>query len=271
MNIIRYPKKEAWAEILRRPVCDTKQIESSVRTILEAIKDGGDRVLRELTRKFDGADIAELAVSPDEFTVAARRTPYDLKAAIRTAKLNVEKFHAAQSEEVKSIETTPGVVCWRRSVPIEKVGLYVPSGTAPLFSTVLMLGIPARLAGCGEIIICSPPGADGAVADSILYTASLCGIKKVYKIGGAQAIAALAYGTETIPNVYKIFGPGNQFVTCENKLSLPRSRSICRPALLKWPCLPTSRAYRLLSRPTCFHRPNTGLTVRYYWLRRAKR
>lgn len=218
MRIIRYPKKDDWAEILQRPVIDTKQIERSVRLILEGVRSGGDEALRKFTKAFDKAEIDELAVSDDEFTDAERSVPGELKAAIQAAKSNIEKFHVSQRDEIKKIETTSGVFCWRKSVAIEKVGLYIPAGTAPLFSTVLMLCVPASVAGCGEIVLCSPPDANGKIADTILYTARLCGITKVLKIGGAQAIAALAYGTETIPRVYKIFGPGNNYVTCAKKL-----------------------------------------------------
>lgn len=218
MQIIRYPKKEEWAGILRRPVVDTTKIERSVRHILETVKTGGDEALRKLTREFDNVDIADLAVSEDEFAIAEQRVPDDLKAAIRIAKANIEKFHAAQREEVKKIETMPGVVCWRSSVAIERVGLYIPAGTAPLFSTVLMLGVPAKLASSREIVMCSPPDASGRIADAILFTARVCGITKVFKVGGAQAIAALAFGTETVPRVNKIFGPGNNYVTCAKQL-----------------------------------------------------
>lgn len=218
MNVFRYPKKEAWPEILARPVFDTRQTETEVRRILDAVKNDGDAALRRFTWDFDGVEINELAVSEDEFAEAQNRLPEELKAAIQIAKSNIEKFHAAQREEISRIETTPGVLCWRKSVAIEKVGLYVPAGTAPLFSTVLMLGVPARLAGCKEIILCSPPDENGKIADAILYAASVCGITRVFKVGGSQAVAALAYGTETIPRVYKIFGPGNRYVTCAKQM-----------------------------------------------------
>lgn len=218
MKILRYPKKEDWPEILRRPPIDTKQIEESVRQIIDDVKSDGDRALRDFTRRFDKVEIDELAVTESEIAAAVKRVTNDLKAAIGIAKANIEKFHKSQHETSKEIETTPGVFCWRRSVAIEKVGLYVPAGSAPLFSTVLMLGVPAKLAGCREIVLCSPPNALGSIDDTILYTASLCGITKIFKTGGVQAIAAMAYGTETVPRVYKIFGPGNSYVTCAKQI-----------------------------------------------------
>ena len=218
MKIVRYPKREAWREILRRPSGDSKHIDETVWKILEAVKQDGDKALRDLTRTLDGVELEELTVSGDEFTQAETRVPEALQNAIQTAKTNIEKFHMAQIEEVRKVETAPGVLCWRKSVPIEKIGLYAPAGTAPLFSSVLMLGIPALLAGCREVILCSPPDKKGKVADSILYAASVCGITRVFKVGGAQAIAALTYGTKTIPKVYKIFGPGNRFVTIAKQM-----------------------------------------------------
>ena len=204
--------------MLRRPIIDTKQIDKTVRLILEAVKSGGDDALRGFTLSFDKVEIDNLAVSKDEFTDAESRVRDELKAAIKCAKSNIEKFHIAQRENIVKVETTPGVLCWRKSVPIDKVGLYVPAGTAPLFSTVLMLGVPAKLAGCREIALCSPPNEDGRIDDAILYTSKLCGITKVFKVGGAQSIGALAYGTRTVPRVDKIFGPGNQFVTSAKQM-----------------------------------------------------
>ena len=213
MKIIRYPKREIWKEILARPAFDTKSLERHVQSILNAVKKDGDKALRHFTKALDGAEIEDFAVSASEFAEAETGISRELKEAINQAKSNIEKFHQAQTVEPTVIETTPGVFCWRKSVAIERVGLYAPGGSAPLFSTVLMLGIPARLAGCPEIVLCSPPNERGKIADVILYTAKLLGIEKVFKIGGAQAIGALAYGTETVPNCFKIFGPGNQFVT----------------------------------------------------------
>ncbi|MEP6847231.1 MAG: histidinol dehydrogenase [Acidobacteriota bacterium] len=218
MQIIRYPTRDTWPEILRRPPIDLRSIEKTVREILNSVKSEGDKALRNYTAAFDGVILDNLEVRREEFEAAEQQVPAELKAAIDIALASIEKFHAAQREEIKKIETTNGVLCWRRSIPIEKVGLYVPAGTAPLLSTVLMLGIPARLAGCGEIVLCSPPDRHGKIADAILYSAQLCGISRVFKIGGAQAIAAMAYGTETVPAVYKIFGPGNQYVTSAKRM-----------------------------------------------------
>jgi len=213
MKIIRYPKKETWEQLLARPVFDTKYLRETVAEILDEVKTGGDAALRRFAQKFDKVELDDLLVSKQEFAEAEKQISANLKAAMRQAKENIEKFHAAQAEKPQIIETTKGVFCWRKSVAIEKVGLYIPAGTAPLFSTVLMLAIPARLAGCREIVLCSPCDKNGKVNVATLYAAKLCGATKVFKIGGAQAIAAMAYGTATVPKVYKIFGPGNQFVT----------------------------------------------------------
>ncbi len=213
MKIIKYPKKEIWNEILARPVFDTQKLEITVSAILEDVEKYGDSAVRRYTKQFDKVNLDEFLVSDEEFAEAEKRVSKELKDAIKIAKANIEKFHAAQAETPNIIETTQGVFCWRKSVPIEKVGLYIPAGTAPLFSTVLMLAVPAKIAGCREIILCSPCDENGRINDATLYTAKLCGATKVFKIGGAQAIGAMAFGTETVPKVYKIFGPGNQFVT----------------------------------------------------------
>ncbi len=213
MKIIRYPKKEDWQEILARPVFETKSLERHVENILNGVKKEGDDAVRHFTKVLDKVELDDFAVSEAEFAEADAQVSTELKSAIQIAKANIEKFHAAQSQKSEIIETTKGVFCWRKSVAIEKVGLYIPAGTAPLFSTVLMLVVPAKLAGCREIILCSPPDSAGKINPTILYTAKLCGATKVFKIGGVQAVGAMAYGTETVPQVYKIFGPGNQFVT----------------------------------------------------------
>jgi histidinol dehydrogenase len=213
MQLITYPKKQDWAEILRRPSFDIQELSVVVAAILREVKVNRDNALRKFTKQFDGVEPENFLVSEEEFMQAEKGVSEDLKQAIRHAKENIEKFHQAQIEKPKVIETTEGVFCWRKSVAIEKVGLYVPSGTAPLFSTVLMLAIPAKIAGCGEIILCSPPDKSGLVNQIILYTAKLCGVTKVFRLGGAQAIGAMAFGTESVPQVYKIFGPGNLFVT----------------------------------------------------------
>lgn len=213
MKVIRNPKKYNWNEILTRPAIDNTFLERTVANILKDVKEHGDEALKHCARHFDKVELEEFLVTETEFAEAAAQISKELKDAIAVAKANIEKFHAAQAEKPEVIETTPGVFCWRKSVAIEKVGLYVPAGTAPLFSTVLMLAIPARLAGCKEIVVCSPPDTNGKVNPVTLYAARLCGATKVFKIGGAQAVAALAFGTQTVPKVSKIFGPGNQFVT----------------------------------------------------------
>lgn len=213
MQIIRNPKKYAWDAVLQRPSLDNRFLERTVASIISDVREHGDSALRHCAKQFDKLEIDEFLVTEAEFSEAERAVSDELKDAIRIAKSNIEKFHSAQVEEVRVVETMPGVTCWRKSVAIEKVGLYVPAGSAPLFSTVLMLAIPATIAGCGEIVICSAPDAEGKVNPATLYAASVCGIKKVFKTSGAQAIAAMAFGTQTIPKVDKIFGPGNQFVT----------------------------------------------------------
>ena len=213
MKIIKYPKKADWQKILERPAIDTTFLERTVANILKDVKNHGDEALKHCSKHFDKVELEDFAVSQEEIAEAETRISSELKDAIKIAKANIEKFHEAQREVSEKIETTQGVFCWRKSVAIEKVGLYAPGGTAPLFSSVLMLGVPARIAGCKEIVLCSPPDTKGKINDAILYAASVCGITKIFKIGGAQAVGALAFGTESVPKVYKIFGPGNQFVT----------------------------------------------------------
>lgn len=222
MKVIKYPPKDTWREIVKRPLQDTQLLEGTVAEIVADVRDNGDDALRKYSTRFDNVNLTGLEVSAAEFAEAELLIPDDLKTAIATAKANIEKFHAVGKEQPEVIETTTGVFCWRETRQIEKVGLYVPAGTAPLFSTVLMLAIPAKLAGCDEIIMCSPCGASGKVNAVTLYTAKLCGVTRVFKVGGAQAIAAMGYGTESVPNVYKIFGPGNQYVT-EAKLQISRA------------------------------------------------
>lgn len=213
MQIINYPKRETWNEILVRPTLDNTFLERTVANILNDVRQHGDAALKHCARHFDKVELDEFLVSDEEFAEAEAQISDELKDAIGIAKANIEKFHAAQIEKSEIIETTAGVFCWRKSVPIEKVGLYIPAGTAPLFSTVLMLVIPAKLAGCREIILCSPPDTNGKINFATLYAARACGATKVFKIGGAQAVGALGFGTKSVPKVYKIFGPGNQFVT----------------------------------------------------------
>jgi len=217
-------------EILRRPTMDLDTIEQSVRPVMEAVKSQGDAALKEFTFKFDGVNLSSFLVSQEEIKAASESVDPELKEAIRTASANIESFHKAQEREELKVETMPGVSCYRRAVPIEKVGLYIPGGTAPLFSTVLMLAIPAKIAGCQEIILCTPPDKDGNVHPAILYTAELVGVNKIFKVGGAQAVAAMTYGTASIPAVHKIFGPGNQYVTAAKQLSTKYGLAIDMPA-----------------------------------------
>ncbi len=207
------PAASKWDAILRRPALDTADLDATVSDILNDVRRRGDAAVLEYTQRFDGVELPALRVSEAEIEAAEAALDEPLREAIRTAQANIERFHRAQYETPEVIETMPGVKCWRKSVPIERVGLYVPGGTAPLFSTVLMLGIPAVIAGCGEIVLCSPPRRDGSLHPAILYTARQIGIGKIFKMGGVQAVGALAYGTGSVPPVYKIFGPGNQYVT----------------------------------------------------------
>ena len=230
MNIIINPPRNEWTALLQRPVLDHFTLETAVQEVLNQVKKNGDKALVELTRRFDGVLLKDIKVSNTEVAAAEQALAAELKTAIIQAKQNIEKFHTAQLQAVIKMETMPGVQCWRKSIGIEKVGLYIPGGSAPLFSTVLMLGIPAVLAGCKEIVLCTPPGKDGNIHPAVLYAAKIAGITQVYKAGGAQAIAAMAYGTETIPAVYKIFGPGNQYVTCAKQLVQRDGIAIDMPA-----------------------------------------
>jgi histidinol dehydrogenase len=222
MKVIKYPSLGSWDDLLKRPVMDTRSLADTVSSIIEDVKQNGDVALRTYSSKLDKVGIDDFLVSEDEYLEAEALVPQDLKDALSVAKANIESFHAIDMYESRVIETMPGVLCWKKSLPIEKVGIYVPAGSAPLFSTVLMLAIPAQLAGCREIVMCSPPDANGRMNAATLYAARVCGVTNVYKVGGAQAIGALAFGTETVPKVYKIFGPGNQYVT-EAKLQVFRS------------------------------------------------
>jgi len=230
MQIVKYPNREDWPELLQRPVLEQLSLEKKVKKVLEKVKSGGDKELKKFTKEFDGVKLKKLLVSEKEINDAEQQVSDDLKKAIHTAADNISAFHALQLQQEQAIETMPGVKCWRRSVAIEKAGLYIPGGTAPLFSTVLMLGIPAKLAGCKEIILCTPPQKDGSINPVVLYAAQSAGITKIFKAGGAQAIAAMAYGTETIPRVYKIFGPGNQYVTCAKQIIQSEGIAIDIPA-----------------------------------------
>jgi len=230
INIILYPPESQWDNIIRRPVINYSELQKTVGVILNDVKIKGDQAVIEFTRKFDRVDLSQLLVTDEEIAEAEKKIPSDLREAIQKAKANVEKFHSAQKIDFPRIETTPGVVCWQKAVAIEKVGLYIPGGSAPLFSTVIMLAVPATIAGCKEIILCSPPDETGKIHPAILYSAKVAGVGKIFKAGGAQAIGAMAYGTETIPKVYKIFGPGNQFVTAAKQLAGLQDVAIDMPA-----------------------------------------
>ena len=230
MQVHKNIERKDWNNILQRPVFDSSKLERKVERIIRLVKRKGDKALFKFTRKFDGVSIREWQATEQEFNEAENQLTPELKEAIQQAKLNIAAFHAAQVQYPRIIETMPGVSCWQKMVAIEKVGLYIPGGSAPLFSTVLMLGIPATIIGCKEVVLCTPPNKDGTIHPAILYAAKQAGITQVYKIGGVQAIAAMAFGTETIPAVYKIFGPGNQFVTKAKQIVQQMGVAIDMPA-----------------------------------------
>jgi histidinol dehydrogenase len=230
MQIVIGPGRKEWDKLLERPYVDNSAVLATVQSVLDEVRKGGDEALRGFARRFDGVELQDLLVSEEEIVEAGKVLPEDLKAAIRQAGENIRAFHSTQLKEAERVTTMPGVECWRKGVGIEKVGLYIPGGTAPLFSTVLMLGVPAVLAGCKEIVLCTPSNREGKVHPAILYTANLVGVTRIFKIGGAQAIAALAYGTESVPAVYKIFGPGNQYVTAAKQLVQMQGVAIDMPA-----------------------------------------
>ncbi|RIV68796.1 histidinol dehydrogenase [Flagellimonas aequoris] len=230
MNKIYYPNRQDWPEIVKRPTQTVADIEQTVEAIFEAVQKGGDLAIKKYTDQFDRVQLDSILVTDEEIQTAADSVSSELKKAISLAKSNIEKFHAAQKTAKVEMETMPGVLCWQEKRPIQKVGLYIPGGTAPLFSTILMLAIPAKLAGCEEIILCTPPDKKGNVNPTILFAAQLCGVTKIFKVGGIQAIAGMTFGTETIPNVYKIFGPGNQFVTVAKQLATKYGVAIDMPA-----------------------------------------
>ena len=212
MRIIRYPDRQQWTEIIARPHIDHTQLEATVKGVLRDVRERGDKAVLDYEERFDHVRLSSLAVTPDEIDEAEKTVPEELKEAIRLAHHNIHAFHEAQRFSEVRVETQPGVECWQRSVPIEKVGLYIPGGTAPLFSTVLMLATPAKIAGCRDIVLCTPPDRQGKVNPAILMAARVAGVSAIYKAGGVQAIGAMAYGTESVPKVHKIFGPGNQYV-----------------------------------------------------------
>ncbi|HTE07312.1 MAG TPA: histidinol dehydrogenase [Flavitalea sp.] len=230
MEVFRYPPSASWPELLKRPVRDSRVLESQVSAIIEKVRAGGDEALRQFTLEFDKTVINDLRVGEEEISDALASIDPDLKKAIQVAIDNITKFHQQQLAVEARVETMPGVECWRKSIGIERVGLYIPGGTAPLFSTVLMLAIPARIAGCREVILCSPPGKDGKIHPAVLAAAALTGVGEIFRVGGVQAIAAMAIGTQTIPGVFKIFGPGNQYVTTAKQLIQKEGVAIDMPA-----------------------------------------
>ncbi|MDR2087222.1 MAG: histidinol dehydrogenase [Dysgonamonadaceae bacterium] len=226
----KYPSEEQWDALIRRPAIDNSHLFETVQAILDDVKKRGDEAVKEYERKFDQVTLSNLAVSEQEKAEANEQIPADLKEAICIAKTHIEKFHAAQKQELPVVETAPGVRCWQKASAIEKVGLYIPGGTAPLFSTVLMLAVPAKIAGCKEIVLCSPPNNEGKIHPAILFAAGIAGVDAIFKTGGVQAIGAMAYGTESIPHVYKIFGPGNQYVTAAKQWVALKGVAIDMPA-----------------------------------------
>ena len=230
MNKIYNPKREDWKSVLKRPTQSVADIEDTVNSIFNEVKVGRDKILKKYTLQFDKVALDELLVSNSEIEEAKTLVSSELKGAIQLAKSNIKKFHTAQKTDSVEVETTNGVKCWQEKRPIQKVGLYIPGGTAPLFSTILMLAVPANIAGCKEIVLCSPPNSDGKINPAILYTAALCGVAQIFKVGGIQAIAGMTFGTESIPQVYKIFGPGNQYVTVAKQLATKHGVAIDMPA-----------------------------------------
>ncbi len=230
ISVLNKPGRAKWEELAKRPSIDNASLEKTVRTILIKVKLKGDKALKKFSKELDGVKLENISVTEKEMKAADKLVLDELKEAIQKAKTNIEKFHSPQTEEKKEIEILPGINCWRKSTAIEKIGIYIPGGSAPLFSTVLMLGVPAQIAGCKEIALCTPPLKNGTVHPAILYAANLCGINKIFKAGGAQAIAAMAHGTETIPKVFKIFGPGNQYVTCAKQMVQQENVAIDMPA-----------------------------------------
>lgn len=230
MKIYRYPTKDTWFDLVKRPVLEQQEISALIAGIFKEVQSNGDQALIEFNKKFDKADTQSIKITEAEIEIAENQISDDLKKAIQEAKENISKFHSSQISDISKIETTKGVVCWRENRAVESVGIYIPGGTAPLFSTVLMLAVPANLAGCKEIVLSTPPDKNGNINPAILYTAKLCGITKIFKTGGAQAIAAMTLGTESVPRVYKIFGPGNQFVVAAKEYAQRYGVAIDMPA-----------------------------------------
>jgi histidinol dehydrogenase len=230
MQVIKYPSREDWASLLTRPTFDSTSLFDTVQKVLDDVRKRGDKAVKDYTLQFDKVNLDIIEVSKEEISEAEKMISIHLKQAIEMARRNIWKFHSEQQHDLPEIQTSPGVYCWQKAVAIEKVGLYVPGGTAPLFSTVLMLGIPAQIAECKEVVLCTPPNKEGKIHPAVLYAAKVAGVHRIFKIGGTQAIAAMAYGTETVPKVYKIFGPGNQYVTAAKQLVSLRDAAIDMPA-----------------------------------------
>ena len=230
MNRVNLQDRKSWEPLLQRPTQTVRDIENTVMEVFNEVKRNGDEALKHYTQKFDGVSLDSFLVTDNEIAEAGKKISPELKQAIALAKMNIETFHAAQKTARVEVETMPGVQCWQEKRPIQKIGLYIPGGTAPLFSTILMLVVPAKLAGCAEIVLCTPPDKYGEVNPTILYTAELCGATQIIKVGGIQAIAGMTFGTESIPKVYKIFGPGNQYVTVAKQLATKHNVAIDMPA-----------------------------------------
>jgi histidinol dehydrogenase len=230
MNKIYNPPRQDWKSILKRPTQTVADIEDTVNLIFNEVQKDGDSIVKKYTQKFDGVQLDSFLVNTSEIEEAQKIVSEELKAAIKLAKRNIEIFHKAQETSKVEVETINGVKCWQEKRAIQKVGLYIPGGTAPLFSTILMLAVPANIAGCNEIVLCSPPNSEGKINPAILYTAALCGVTKIFKVGGIQAIAAMTFGTESMPQVYKIFGPGNQYVTVAKQIATKHGVAIDMPA-----------------------------------------
>ncbi len=265
MEIIEYPSRDDWNKITERPHLNTLALHEKVRNILNEIRENGDCAIRSYTEQFQGVRLSELEVQENEFAEAEKLLDKELKEAILTAKKNIAKFHASQAITPQKIETTEGVTCWQKAVGIERVGLYIPGGTAPLFSTVLMLAVPARIAGCREIIMCSPCNANENIHPAILFAARTAGVDRVFKLGGIQAIGAMAYGTESVPKVYKIFGPGNQYVTAAKQIVSLKDVAIDMPAgPSEVEVIADSSSFPEFVASDFYHRPNTVQTVNRY-------
>ena len=230
MEVIKFPARTEWASLLTRPTFDSTSLFDTVQKILDEVRTSGDKAVMKFTKQFDKVELSQLEVTKEEMLEAELLVSSNLKQAIEMARRNIWKFHSEQQQDLPEIQTSPGVFCWQKAIAIQKVGLYVPGGTAPLFSTVLMLGIPAQIAECKEIVLCTPPNKEGKIHPAVLYAAKVAGIHRIFKIGGTQAIAAMAFGTETVPKVYKIFGPGNQYVTAAKQLVSLRDVAIDMPA-----------------------------------------